>query len=123
MSDTTDEADDEKFVRPFADFLTDLRRGAVHEEASQALHDLIAAVEETRKAGRLTITFEVSIQKGTDMLAIKDSVATKTPRLDRPTSLWFVDRHGNATRRDPSQMEIPGMRVVSSADARKANNA
>ncbi|WP_280410617.1 hypothetical protein [Nocardia asiatica] len=114
MPDTTED-DDPQHIRPFAEFFADLRRGAPHEEASAALHDLIAAVKETRKSGRLTITFEIGINKGTDMVLIKDAVATRLPRLDRPHSLWFVDGDGNPTRHDPTQLQFDvaaGVRVI-----------
>jgi hypothetical protein len=49
------------------------------------------------------------------MVLIKDAVATKLPRLDRPHSLWFVDGDGNPTRHDPTQHQLDvaaGVRVI-----------
>lgn len=118
MSDTTE---DEQHARPFVDFLNELRYGAVTTELTDELHQLIAAVKETRKAGRLTLTLELNVQKNTDMLVIKDSVTSKTPRLERPASLWYVDPSGNATRNDPNQLEFTGIRVID--DEKEAKRA
>lgn len=116
MSDTPEQ---EPVIRPFADFFAELRKGAVADEASRALHDLTAAVQETRKPGRITITVELGIHKDTDMLVIKDGVASKLPRLPRPASMWYVDDAGNPTRRDPTQLEFEGIRAVPTNQNRK----
>lgn len=119
------ESDDDVMARPFADFLHELRRGTVHAELSQKFHDLVAAVQETRKAGTLTFTVKVGIQPKTEMLLIDDAIAAKIPKPERDSSLWFVDKHGNPTRRDPLQLEFEGIRVVSDTNpsARKADTA
>ncbi|MGV9666962.1 hypothetical protein [Nocardia niigatensis] len=103
---------DEAVVRPYADFLVELRRGAPHAELSTALHDLFAAVRDTGKPGSITFTIKASVQKRTDMIAIADSITRKLPALERPESLWFVDNDGNPTRRDPNQLEFEGIRAV-----------
>ncbi|MBE5453432.1 hypothetical protein E3G52_000296 [Mycobacteroides abscessus] len=46
------------------------------------------------------------------MLVIKDDVTIKAPLADRQVSLWFVDRQGNVTRTDPSQLQFESMQVV-----------
>lgn len=109
MSDTPN---DEAVVRPFGDFLAELRRGAVADELSEALHELLAAVQDTQKPGSISLTIKVGIQKNTTAVSIADVVAKKIPARPRPESLWFVDHNGNPTRRDPSQLEFEGMRIV-----------
>ncbi|MCM6777737.1 hypothetical protein NDR87_30060 [Nocardia sp. CDC159] len=112
---------DEVYIRPFADFLAELRKGVVHSEVSQALHDLIAAVRDTGKSGSVSLTIHVSRHPKTDMLLIDDRVAVKLPAVERDSSLWFVDSHGNPSRRDPTQLELPGTNVH--VISRKAENA
>lgn len=120
MSDNDDIADDEAHVRPITDFLNEIRRGAVVEEASRLLHELIAAVKHTGKAGRLTLTFDVSEQKNTQMLLVKDAVAAKIPKLERPHTLWFVDDNGNPTRQDPHQLAFEGIRALPAQNRKNA---
>ncbi|MFE2998704.1 hypothetical protein ACFXG4_27340 [Nocardia sp. NPDC059246] len=105
---------DEPVIRPIVDFIAELRRGAVANEMSEAMHELIAAVQDTRKPGSITLTIKASIQKNHSALSIADVVTKKIPTRPRPESLWFVDANGNPTRSDPSQLEFEGIRVVPS---------
>ncbi|SLJ40881.1 Uncharacterised protein [Mycobacteroides abscessus subsp. abscessus] len=109
---TTSAPEDEDRVRPFADFLRELQKGRVHDELSDALKDVVAAVRATGKAGSLTLKLSVSEQANTSMLVIKDDVTVKAPQADRQVSLWFVDRQGNVTRTDPAQLQFESMQVV-----------
>ncbi|OZC62329.1 hypothetical protein CH304_00380 [Rhodococcus sp. 15-649-1-2] len=104
--------DDDRTIKPFAKFLRELQKGRVHEELSTQLHDLVAAVQDTGKAGTLTLTLKVEKQKNTDMLLIGDDVKTKIPKLDRASSLWFVDGDGNVSRDNPDQLKFDGINVV-----------
>ncbi|WP_280330517.1 hypothetical protein [Nocardia wallacei] len=114
MSDTTD---DGPHVRPFADFLTAHRKGVVHTELSEGLHRLIDAVQDTQKAGALTLTLKLGIDKKTGMLQVEDNVTLKTPVHDRKSALYFVDDDGNTTRRDPTQLAFEGIRAVPESDS------
>jgi hypothetical protein len=102
----------EPYIRPFADFLAELRHGAVHRELSAALHELIASVCETGKSGSVSLVIKASKHKGTGMLCIDDAVVTKTPALERDTSLWFVTEDGNPSRENPRQLAFEGIHVV-----------
>lgn len=116
-------ATDEPHIRPFADFLRELRKGAVHEEISAALHELIERVQTTGKAGAISLTIKASIQPRTEMLKLADSVGKKFPTLERPESLWFVDAEGNPSRTDPTQLSFEGIRVVTPKPATKPGEA
>lgn len=121
---TTPDTGDDTVARPFIDLLAEVKRGAVAAELTTKLHDLIAAVTATGKKGTLTLQIAVSVQPKTDMLVIADNVAVKMPALERGQSLWFVDKQGNPTRRDPSQLEFEGIRVVPNTNnAGEAKNA
>lgn len=121
---TTPDTGDDTVARPFLDLLAEVKRGAVAAELTTKLHDLIAAVTATGKKGTLTLQIAVSVQAKTDMLVIADNVSVKMPALERAQSLWFVDKQGNPTRRDPSQLEFEGIRVVpNTTNAGEAKNA
>jgi hypothetical protein len=96
-------------VRPFADILRDIGRGLVHEEASNALNDLTAAVLEHGKKGRLTIDIGIEpVKKGdTSALVTTAQVKVTPPKGDPIASIFFTDKHGNLTREDPNQMHLP----------------
>lgn len=93
-------------VRPFADWLTQQRKGALNIEAAQALAELVEAVRETGKDGALTLTIKVEHSKG-NALIVTDKVNVKLPEHTRESVLWWADDAGNLTRRDPNQPELP----------------
>lgn len=105
--------DAEVHVRPFAEMLTILDRGAAHDEASRSLHDLIAAVVDLGRKGSLTIAIEVSPLKGMkDQVVLTAQVTTKMPKADATSQMFFVDQSGNLTRSDPRQPQIEGLTIV-----------
>lgn len=107
---------DDLVIRPFADTLRDLRRGTVVTELEEGLAEVVRAVEETGKAGKLTLTLTVkpiSIGSvGTATVAIHDDVKATLPR-ERPGTVMFA-ADGVLTRNDPRQPEL-GLRTVNPA--------
>jgi hypothetical protein len=117
----TGEITDEPQIRPFAELLTLIDRGAAHAEASEALHTLIASVQSTGRKGGMAIAIEIEPLKGsTDQVIVKAQVSTKLPKQDPTSAMYFVDPKGNLSRQDPRQMEIEGLRVVEPKTARIA---
>lgn len=105
-------------TRPFADVLRDLSKGQLHDELSTLLQDLIGAVQDTGKAGKLVLTLTVKPLPKTDgMVAVADSVTVKSPELDRNETYYFVDDDLNLTREHPRQQALP-LRDVSTPPAR-----
>jgi len=99
-------------VRPFAAFLQD--HGNTHDELSVALQDLVAAVTKHGKAGSLTLKLTVKpAAKGMEhVLSVMDQITVKAPAGERAERIFYSDEHGNLTRRDPRQPELPGMRAL-----------
>lgn len=89
-------------VRPFGELLAEFRRGELHREVSLALHELLDAVIATEKAGDLTLKVKVA-PHGDMQVSITPRVALKKPEPAAPMAAYYVDRHGNPTRRDPLQ--------------------
>lgn len=101
---------DQRFARPFADFL---QEQTAHGELTDQLHALIEAVRDTGKAGTLTYTVKVEQLKDDEtMLRITDKIAAKLPEHDRPKRLYWVDAHGNPTRENPHQPAFEGLQVL-----------
>ncbi|OYO16609.1 hypothetical protein CGZ93_17770 [Enemella dayhoffiae] len=112
----TGEVNDDPAIRPFDQVLRDLSEGATNRELSDRFWDLLQAVQETAKAGSLTFTLSIGFD-GVGRIEIKDEIKTKIPEHNRQTTAFFIDQSGNATRRDPNQPEIPGVRHLPTQEA------
>lgn len=118
----TDEDSDSPQVLPFAVFLQQQRRGLLHGELSDALHDLLAAVKDTGKPGSLTLQIKVkpAAKGNAEQVLVSDLVVAKKPAVERPESIFFLDDSGNLSRSDPRQPELPGIREVPRTPAAEA---
>lgn len=101
-----DEVDgDGKHTRPFAQFIREVQNGRTHDEATEKLAELVEAVRETGKAGKMSLTLTVKPMKGNvDVLLVEDSLVSKPPLHDRKASIFYPDKSGNLTRTDPNQL-------------------
>lgn len=90
--------------RPFAATLHDLNKGRTHTQLGDELRDLVAAVVQTGKPGRLTLQLDVKRQSGDhDAVTITAKVGSKIPVFDSPASTFFVDDDGGLSRTPPRQ--------------------
>ena len=95
-------------MRPITDVLRESRNGRAADVASQRLAELVQAVDETGKAGSLTITFKVKPEKGGgSQKTIACDVKSKIPEIDLPEAVFFSDEEGNLHRSDPAQTDLP----------------
>lgn len=102
------------FIRPFADWLREQSAGTTHDELSEVLHDLISKVRDTGKKGYVQFTVAVGTLKGDpDVLVVEDKIKLRLPEHDRKASMFYPDKHGNLSRRDPRQLEFESLREVS----------
>lgn len=107
-SPPVDEDTGEIQVRPFADILRDLGRGAVIDEAAVMLQDLVRAVRDYGKKGTFNLKVEVQPMKGENEALIVSAAATAKPPAGEATSaVFFADGHGNLLREDPRQPQLP----------------
>jgi hypothetical protein len=109
--------------KTFASFLLEQRNGALHTELSEALADVVKAVQDHGKGG--TVALSISIKpgaKGTSTLIVVDDVKTKVPQGERPAAMFFADEDGNLSRDDPRQTKLPlrQVDVGRGADLRRA---
>lgn len=92
-------------IRDFSSFLLD--RPKTHSEVSEALHDLVAKVIDTGKAGTVTLVISVGpFEKDVDRLIVKEEIKLKLPEHDRPVGIFFTDASGNLTRNDPNAFDM-----------------
>lgn len=100
-------------IRPFATWLIEQSGGKTHEELSEALYDLVARVRDTGKKGSVSLTVNVAPLKGDiDVLVVADEIKLRLPEHDRKASLFYPDKDGNLTRRDPNQLSFDSLREV-----------
>ncbi|MBN8955040.1 MAG: hypothetical protein J0H17_00290 [Rhizobiales bacterium] len=94
-------------MRPVTDVLREVRKGRAVDLASERLADLVRAVDETGKAGSITITLKVKPEKGGgSQKTIAVDVKAKIPEIDLPEAVFFSDREGDLHRSDPTQQEM-----------------
>lgn len=94
-------------MRPFTDILRDIRRGRAVDQATQALADVVRAVDLTGKPGTVTLTLTIKPEKGGgSQKTIIASVKAKKPEADIPEAVFFSDPDGDLHRSDPSQSEM-----------------
>lgn len=90
------------------DILRDIRKGRPVEEATNALADVVRAVDETGKEGAVTIVLKVKPAKhGGPEKTLQVEVKVKKPVSDiAPAAVFFSDGDGDLHRFDPSQTEM-----------------
>lgn len=104
MTDQTTTAEAEE-PSSFASFLLATNKGRTESELSRQLQRLVAAVNETGKPGKLTLTIEIKPQANTDgVVTVTDRVTVKAPELARPASIFFITDAAGLSRTDPRQL-------------------
>lgn len=107
-------------VRPFADFLREQSGGRTHEELTDALAEVVAAVRDTGKKGTLTLTINVTpLKNGGGALTVTDTVKKGVPVHDRRASIFYATDSGSLTRDDPQQPTFEGLQEVPSPVVRE----
>lgn len=100
--------EEDRQIRPFADWMAEQRNGALHNDLSQSLNDLVDAVNCVGKGGTLTLTVRVNpaSKHGEGSVLVSDDVKVKLPQ-ERGEALYFVDSDANLTRQNPAQPSLP----------------
>lgn len=106
---STPNVDEERRIRPFADFLQEISNGQSHTELSDSLNELVQAVALIGKGGTLTYVIKVSPagRNAEATVMITDEIKLKAPEGERPDSVFFVDKDGNLSRHNPAQIRLP----------------
>ena len=94
-------------MRLITDILRDIRKGAAVEEASNALADVVRAVDETGKDGSVTIVLKIKPAKhGGPEKTLLAEVKSKKPIADIAPAIFFSNEGGDLHRYDPRQEEM-----------------
>lgn len=94
-------------MKPFTDTLREYRRGALVDEATAALAEVVKGVMQTGKPGSVTLTLKVSHQKGDrTVMELAGEVNGKPPKEALPVAIFYADDDGALFRADPKQREM-----------------
>jgi hypothetical protein len=97
--------------KPFNDTLVQLRYGALHDELTDKINEVVTAVDRTQKAGKLTLTLAFKPGKG-GQIEIVDDIKATLPKEEKGASIMFATPEGNLQREDPRQKTFEGIRSV-----------
>lgn len=97
----------------FGTVLEQIHGGALMDEAASSLAALVKRVQETGKAGTLTLTLQVKAN-GQNAVYLVGNAKNKLPAPERGSSLFYVDGRARLTRKDPRQMSLDDLQVVES---------
>lgn len=122
---TTNDAPVEKSVTrettaTFNQFLAMLEDGALHADLSEALRDINAEMNNHAQAygrkakGKMTITIDFLLDKG--VFDIQADFKATLPKDKRPRSVAWSTPGNNFTPNNPKQMQLFGVRDVTSAN-------
>lgn len=105
-------------TRPITDTLRSLRGGVLIDEASEALAELVNAVMESGKPGKLTIELALTkASRNSGALVIRDKVTVKRPAEDAFETILYATPEGSLVTQDPKQAQLE-LRQVEEAPAR-----
>ena len=94
------------------------RGGATHEEISDAIREVTAAVTDEGKAGSVTITITIKPMGKGDGLEVAINTKAKPPEQRIGTSVFFADGQNNLHRQDPRQQAME-LREIGPSQAHK----
>ena len=94
-------------MRLITDILREIRKGQAIEEATAALADVVRAVDETGRPGKLTITLTIkAAPHGGPEKQITAEIKMAKPVASIAPAIFFSDDEGDLFRVDPRQEEM-----------------
>lgn len=89
----------------FLQFISTFRRGELIDDCNLKLNELMEAIANTGKGGKLTLALDFKIAKGGHL------EVTATPKISKPIiaippGIYFIGEENGLARRDPRQMDI-----------------
>jgi len=105
-------------LKPITETLRHVRSGLLITEASEQLAEVVRAVENTGKAGKLVIELQVKKLSRSGALEIIDKVTSKVPAEATLTTMMYPTPDGNLITEDPRQakLDLKAVRVMGAAD-------
>lgn len=91
-------------VKPITTTLALLHGGVFIDEASDKLAELVKMVEETGKAGKMTIS--ISIKKASGAMQVDATIVAKIPEPKPDSTLLWATVEGNLVLDNPAQQKL-----------------
>lgn len=93
----------------FEVFLRTQRRGALLDQITEALAQLVTDVQTTQLPGTINLILKVEPFKkhGSDVVIVTDDVKVKTPTLPRERDVYYVGPDGSLLQENPAQHKLP----------------
>lgn len=91
-------------MRPFPDILRELSHGQTVSNLTAGLTEVVQAVRETGKIGKITLTVTVE-KNGENSVFLLGSVKTNAPTLPQSKTAFFATGSGSLDRDDPDRAE------------------
>lgn len=91
-------------MRTIAEVFGTLHGGTFADECADELKQLVRKVDETGKAGKLTITLD--LKKAGGALSIDAKVTSKTPEPKADADLLWATVEGNLSLQNPAQRNL-----------------
>jgi len=103
MADPADEPISEP--RAFAQLITEIESGLLHDDLSRQAQILAAKVHETGRAGELVL--KIGLKPEGEAITVQAEIVVKPPKEKRRKSIFFTDDSGNLRRENPRQPSLP----------------
>ena len=91
-------------AKPISETLKMFQGGDFNIKAGELFASVLRGVEDTGKAGKLTITLDVKQQNGA--VSVLAKVTDKTPEALPDADLYWTTPDGNLTLRNPAQRDL-----------------
>ncbi len=102
-------------ARPFMDFLREHRNGLTHDQLSDALNELVAAVTAENKSGTLTLKIGIKPSGNSGALEVSAEVKTTPPKSAPGVAIFWPSPENNLVRQDPRQMAMTLQEIPASS--------
>lgn len=90
-------------------FLKDVAHGSCAFEMTKGIENVVKAVRETKRKGKLELKLSFEPFKGDpNRIVVSYNVVEGAPRVGNPVSMFFSTARNTLSRRDPNQVEFPG---------------
>lgn len=108
-------------AKPISETIRMFQGGDFNIKAGELFAAVLRGVEDTGKAGKLTITLDVKQQNGA--VSVLAKVTDKTPEALPDADLYWTTPDGNLTLRNPAQRELELKNVdASTGEIRSVGN-
>lgn len=101
-------------ARLFTDVLGELSRGNTVMDLTSKLSELVVAVQETKKAGTITLVMKVT-PNGEDTVFVKADTKVKLPEPAHAETIFFTTSGGSLSRDTPAEQNHRGPVLAAAA--------